>query len=81
MEIIIGDFPQSICVIKHAQSLNAKGYTYSSFRPLFGLCFFPNGIDPAEYVAEYLVLSSNEGLIVSSHLGINLFNGQPNTPV
>ena len=64
-------------VIRHAQNTNAKGtlvvpqWLLSPFWPLL----FPDGIDPAEFVKEYMELPKTETLILPGQLGTSLFQG------
>ena len=70
-------------VIRHAQTSKAKGtlvvpqWLSSPFWPLL----YPNGTDPTDFITNWLELLRSDELILSGHLGANLFNGYPNTPV
>ena len=48
--------------------------------PPFGQ-LFPDGIDPTEFVKEYMELPKTETLILPGQTGTSLFQGLPNTPV
>ena len=70
-------------VIRHAQAAAAKGtlivpqWISAPFWPLL----FPNGVEPADFITEWLELPLSEALILPGPSGSNLFVGFPNTPV
>ena len=70
-------------VIRHAQATAAKGtlivpqWISTPFWPLL----FPNGLDPAPFIAEWLELPCWDGLILPGCSGRNLFQGFPTVPV
>ena len=70
-------------VLRHAQSTKAKGtliipqWPSAPYWPLL----FPNGLDPANFITDWLELPTSEKLFLPGQLGSNLFDGTPNTPV
>jgi len=70
-------------VIRHAQATCAKGtlivprWTSAPFWPIL----FPNGIDPANFILEWLELPLSNALMLAGYSGANLFSGFPNTLV
>ena len=67
--------------IRHASKCSASAtllvpqWPSAPFWPML----FPNGIDPANFVSDYVVIHKSEVVVHPGRLGSSLFKGAPNT--